>query len=58
MVLTVKFAMYRKPDNDSDADIDSDVETWLGTLTIANIYGWTVVHTKGYWEYTIIYDES
>jgi len=50
--------MYRKPDNDTDASIDSDVETWLATLTIAHVYGWTVVHKNGFWEYTIIYDES
>lgn len=58
MALTVKYAMYRKPDNDTDADIDTDVEAWLATLTIAHIYGWTVVHKSGFWEYTIIYDEA
>lgn len=58
MALTVKFAMYRQPDNDTDTVIDTAVEAWLATLTIAHIYGWTVVHVRGFWEYTIIYDES
>jgi len=58
MALTVKFAMYRQADNNTDIDIDTAVETWLATLTIAHIYGWTVVHARGFWEYTIIYDES
>lgn len=58
MALTVKYSMFRKPDNDTDAEIDTDVEEWLAELTIAHIYGWTVVHVRGYWEYTIIYDEA
>lgn len=58
MALIVKFAMYRQPDNATDAIIDTAVEAWLATLTIVHVYGWTVVHKSGFWEYTIIYDEA
>jgi len=57
MSLTVLYAMYRQPDNDIDAVIDVAVEAWLLTLDpITHIYGWSVVHKHGFWEYTIIYD--
>lgn len=55
---TLKFAMYRQPDNDTDTVIDTAVEAWLATLTVENVYGWSVVHKSGFWEYTIVYDES
>jgi len=61
--MTVKVATYRVPDNKSYTTSDSGsiaslIETWLGTLTIATVYGMIIEHHQGFWICIIVYSES